>query len=187
MKLGILHLIILFKTICIFGQISDTTMPADADIKALLLTLRPTLHLSGVINLSDSPCNFPREAYSRLFLHKKNSTFSDKDIDYILRQYDYREKTKWTNTTIDSAKFIKHEFIDMMFKRGPDEGWRKFGKKYGWNFYEISIPLLNINKDYCLIRTNYHCGDLCGEYLTLILKLVNGKWEIYKTLAQGYS
>ena len=42
----------------------------------------------------------------------------------------------------------------------------------------FSIPIFNKSRNIAWIKTEFVCGELCGEGKTLILQKINGKWKI---------
>lgn len=98
---------------------------------------------------------------------KEESFFSSKDSLYLLKQNSNPEKLKIGKDLINKLNSITSEKAKIRNK-----------KVLPFRFYEMTIPVLSLDKQKAYVQLGHHCGSLCGEGQAIYLKKVNGKWKI---------
>ena len=98
---------------------------------------------------------------------KEESFFLSKDSLYLLQQNSNPEKLKIGKDLINKLNSITIEKAKI---------WNK--KVRPFRFYEMTIPVLSLDRQKAYVQLGYHCGSLCGYGQAIYLKKVNRKWQI---------
>jgi len=104
---------------------------------------------------------------------------------FFKEQFAKLGKVKWQKGKITGANLIPQKEIKKIFKR--KNGWKRFRKKYGNCLTSISLPIFNLNYDYCIIYHWTQCDYLAGSGSIDLFKLENGKWIYVKSYMYGIS
>jgi hypothetical protein len=98
---------------------------------------------------------------------KEESFFSSKDSLYLLEQNSNPEKLK-----------IEKDLINKLNSTTIEKAIIRNKKVRPFRFYEMTIPVLSLDRHKAYVQLGYHCGSLCGNGKAIYLKKVNGKWLI---------
>ncbi|MDW8849422.1 hypothetical protein SD960_04905 [Flavobacterium sp. MMLR14_040] len=98
---------------------------------------------------------------------KEESFFSSKDSLYLLEQNSNPEKLK-----------IEKDLINKLNSTTIEKAIIRNKKVRPFRFYEMTIPVLSLDRQKAYVQLGYHCGSLCGTGKAIYLKKVNGKWLI---------
>lgn len=114
-----------------------------------------------------------------------SAIFSNEDFDFFRKQLKNIEKFKWNENLLNGAKVISKTNIRRTFKK--KRGWQKFRNKYGNCLSSYSMPIFNLNYDYCIIQVGIQCDWLAGRGGTNVYKLIEGRWVFIKSYSMWVS
>lgn len=109
----------------------------------------------------------PRDIYITELINseiKGERFFSSKDSLYLLEQNSNPEELKIEKDLINKLNTITIEKVKTQRK-----------KVHRFRFYEMTIPLLSLDRQRAYVQLGYHCGGLCGNGQAIYLKKINGK------------
>jgi hypothetical protein len=123
-----------------------------------------------------------------------DSLFNDEDRTYFRQQFAMLGKVKWEAGKITGATIITQAKVNQIFRRSflkrifrINNGWKKFKKKYDGCLTSISLPIFNVNQDYCIIYEWTQCHYLAGSGQLSVYHLENGVWTFVKAYSYGMS
>jgi hypothetical protein len=124
----------------------------------------------------------------------EDTLFNDEDRKYFRQQFAMLGKVKWEAEKITGATIISQAKVNQIFRRSflkrifrINNGWKKFKKKYGGCLTSISLPIFNVNQDYCIIYEWTQCHYLAGSGQLCVYHLEYGEWIFLKTYSYGMS
>jgi len=173
---ALLFIITLFfvTTDLVIGQISKKISPQDFYDFYNSMKSKDTLK---TIQLSDAPSTGRLlKDTSTIFL---DTIFSTIDKNFIREQlFNFRDFS-WTKGNLIHVKILSHKKISRTL-RDLVKGWKRFYLKFGDGFATYSIPVFTVDRKYCIVNINWHCGGLCGSGGTNLYRKVSGKWVFVK-------
>lgn len=123
-----------------------------------------------------------------------DSLFNDEDRTYFRQQFTMLGKVKWEAGKITGATIISQAKVNKIFRRSYlkiifriNNGWKKFKKKYDGCLTSISLPIFNVNQDYCIVYEWTQCHYLTGRGQLSVYHLENGVWIFVKAYSYGMS
>jgi len=159
----IVEAIIIQDSLNVFSKSEDSTMFCS-ELRRLNIYI-PEKRNDG-LNLPPPP----QDIYITELINnkiKEESFFSSKDSLYLLKQNSNPEKLKIEKYLINKLNSITIEKAIIRNK-----------KVHPFKFYEMTIPVLSLDRQKAYVQLGYHCGSLCGNGKAIYLKKVNGKWKI---------
>jgi len=116
-----------------------------------------------------------------------DSLLTDKDRDFISKQYKNSINFNWNQKLIKRKKVFKIDPKAYSSVKEQQKYWQLMIEKYD-GFCEVNQPLFNIKKDIAIVRVTFHCGALCSQGGTYVYKLTsNGNWVLFKTIEDWVS
>jgi hypothetical protein len=120
-------------------------------------------------------------------------TFNE-DRKYFRQQFAMLGKLKWEEGKINGATIITQSKVNEIFRRSflkrifrINNGWKKFKRKYGGCLTSLSLPIFNVNQDYCIIYEWTQCHYLAGSGKLSVYHFENGQWIFVKAYSYGMS
>jgi hypothetical protein len=124
----------------------------------------------------------------------EDTLFNDEDRQYFRQQFTMLGKVKWEEGKITGATLITQSKVNQIFRRSflkrifrINNGWKKFKKKYGGCLTSLSLPIFNVNEDYCIIYEWTQCHYLAGGGQLSVYHFENGQWIFVKAYSYGMS
>jgi tRNA nucleotidyltransferase/poly(A) polymerase len=159
----IVEAIIIQDSLNVFSKSEDSTMFCS-ELRRLNIYI-PEKRNDG-LNLPPPP----QDIYITQLINsktKEESFFSSKDSLYLLKQNSNPEKLK-----------IGKDLINKLNSTTIEKAIIRNKKVHPFRFYEMTIPVLSLDRQKAYVQLGYHCGGLCGNGKAIYLKKVNGKWKI---------
>lgn len=159
----IVEAIIIQDSLNVFSKSEDSTMFCS-ELRRLNIYI-PEKRNDG-LNLPPPP----QDIYITELINSKikgESFFSSKDSLYLLEQNSNPEKLK-----------IEKDLVNKLNSTTIEKAIIRNKKVHPFKFYEMTIPVLSLDRQKAYVQLGYHCGSLCGNGKAMYLKKVNGKWKI---------
>lgn len=112
----------------------------------------------------------PQDIYITELVNSKKreeSFFSSKDSLYILQQNSNPERLIIEENLINKLNVTTFKKAQIQSKTVQQ-----------FRFYDMTIPVLSLDRQKAYVQLGYHCGSLCGNGKAIYLKKINGKWII---------
>jgi hypothetical protein len=128
-----------------------------------------------------------------LSIIKMDTLFTKEDLDYIFKQ------AKDTTAIVLRRALLKgsvtlftqeerDKFWQECASKDIDSCWSAFDRRYGPDGYtKYNKPLFNKNHTVALLYFEHHCGSLCGNRGTYILRKEKSGWKVLKLINPGIS
>lgn len=124
----------------------------------------------------------------------EDTLFNDEDRTYFRQQFAMLGKVKWEEGKITGATIVTQEKVNHIFRRSflkrifrINNGWKKFKRKYDGCLTSNSLPIFNVNQDYCIIYEWTQCHYLAGRGQLSAYHFENGEWIFVKAYSYGMS
>jgi len=125
--------------------------------------------------------------YDTILLKKIDTLFSQKDKDFISKQYKNSVHFILDEKLLKDKKVIEYDTTMLATREKSRKYYTKLLEKYHCISF-VDMPLFNLKKDMAIVQVGYNCGLMCAEGGTYIYKLnKNGKWELYLTIESWIS
>ena len=124
----------------------------------------------------------------------EDTLFNDEDRKYFRQQFAMLGKVKWEAEKITGATIISQAKVNQIFRRSflkrifrINNGWKKFKRKYDGCLTSLSLPIFNVNQNYCIIYEWTQCHYLAGSGQLSVYQFENGEWIFLKAYSYGMS
>lgn len=159
----IVDAIIIQDSLNVFSKSKDSTMFCS-ELRRLNIYI-PEKRSDGL-----TPPPPPQDIYITELVNSKareKSFFSSKDSLYLLKQNSNPERLKIEENLINTLNVTT-------IKKAQTQ--RKIVERF--RFYDMTIPVMSLDRQKAYVQLGYHCGSLCGNGKAIYLKKINGKWKI---------